>query len=290
MGTFGDAHCWQQDLNDALAEIYSQCPHEGAPPRTKEIFLVRHAKSQSNEAKETMTAGDQKKRVRLRSAMQLATVGFDSGLSSNGHAQLLEVRPAARAIGHGLQAVLFSPLQRAEQTALTLFGEEDGQGGFRPHEVAYWRALRGLKEKRFKEYVRSDSIMEERAVGLIRFMSLVPWERFAIVGHSQFFELILKIMGCSLFMSNANIWRFSVSAQEDTLRVDAQELVAKPLSGVPGSPSGDEFSDDEESPRTPRQPTRSGQSFSACLTCDDEFEQSEAAAAATAVAAAAAAR
>merc|ERR1719189_2234666 len=119
LSPFGSKSAWQRDLNEALAEIYaretSAGKFSGEPPRTKEIYFVRHAKSQSNEHKECMREATLSKGTRLRSAVQLAAGGFNSELCAEGEAQLLEVRPVARSI-EGLQAVLYSPLQRAEQT------------------------------------------------------------------------------------------------------------------------------------------------------------------------------
>lgn len=247
---FGTSYRWQRDLNEALSEVRRANP--GPPSSRKTVFFIRHAQSQSNVAKDGMQLG------RITGAFRLCTAGFDSDLSVYGRSQLLEVRPSAQEIVDELEAVLFSPLSRATQTAETLFGEEDGSGGFRPPPGKFWRAVRGLKETRFQEHAqqtlaRSQSIQRRRVCALIRFLNSLPWKNIALVGHSRLFRMMMQYMKVDMAFRNACIWRMSVEALGDSnLRCLSKQLVAQPTSGGSSpegeaSPDGDEACDGNKS-------------------------------------------
>merc|ERR1712032_467609 len=96
-----------------------------------------------------------------------------------------------------MQAVFVSPLQRARQTALALFGDGGEGEAFRPPEGKLWFELKVLKEKRAKEYAQhylsmSDSIYTERVRIFVQFLQLLPFERFVLVGHSHFFRSVFR--------------------------------------------------------------------------------------------------
>mmetsp|Transcript_122441 Transcript_122441/g.305687 ORF Transcript_122441/g.305687 Transcript_122441/m.305687 type:complete len:247 (+) Transcript_122441:70-810(+) len=232
---FGSRFEWQRDLNAALTEIRRTNP--SAPTANKTIYFVRHAESKSNVAK----AGMQKSR--LSGAMRLCAAGFDSGLSGTGQQQLLQVRPAAQNLGNEVQAVLYSPLERATQTALTLFGDEDGSGAYQPSTNKFWRPVRGLKETRFQEHaqhalVRSQSIQKRRVLAFIRFVAMLPWDTLALVGHSRFFRMMLQYMGAEVWIRNANVWRVTAEVKADgELRCVSKALIAEPFYDIVGTDS-----------------------------------------------------
>jgi len=244
---FGRRFRWQQDLNEALREIRKV--NSSQPPASKTIYFIRHAESKSNVAKEGM------RRARLTGALRLCSAGFDSGLSGTGQSQLLQVRPAAQELGADVQAVLYSPLKRATDTALTLFGEEDGSGGYRPSAGKFWRSVRGLKETRFQEHaqstlIRSQSIQRRRVLAFMRFVCELPWSSVALVGHSRFFRMMLHHMGAEVCIRNANIWRVTAEVQPDGgLHCATKALVAQPCLANPGSDSDGQVEDRDVVPR-----------------------------------------
>lgn len=224
---FGTAYGWQRELNEALGEIRKA--NSNPPPAKRTIYFIRHAESRSNVAKEGMRATG-----RLLGAMRLCAAGFDSGLSDRGREQLRQVRPAARELEGEVQAVLYSPLRRATQTALTLLGEDDGAGGYEPSADKFWRPLKGLKETRFKEHAqstlaRSDEWMLRRVHAFTRFVALLPWETVALVGHSRFFRMMSEHMGANFCIRNANVWRVVAEVQPDgCLLGTSKALIAQP--------------------------------------------------------------
>lgn len=226
---------WERDLDEALAEILAKYPRYGGPPSCKTIFFARHAQSKSNVAKREPICGGR---------LALLRQGFNSELSPLGELQLLAVRPATLEISSssGLQAVLHSPLDRAAKTALAMFGEEmeEGEGreekreggGLKPQRNLFWRPLKALKEKRAKEYMGSKDTIRKRSAAVVRFLSLLPWDCCALVGHSHLFRLVLRHMGGEVRIANANVWRVTVSMTEEReecpLRCEGSSLVAWP--------------------------------------------------------------
>jgi len=220
-----DRDGWQRELKDLQKQIASEYP--GGPTASKTIYFVRHAESTSNVARESIS------RNRIRGTVQLCAQGFDSALSDEGRRQLLEVRPEARRIEPQIEAVLHSPLKRAAQTARTLFGDEDGQGGYRPSEGKPWFAVKALKEMKFKEHAqaniaRSESIMRARVLALIEFVALLPFRTFALVGHSRFFTMMLKLLGARVRFVNASVWEVSARTVGGQLQCTAPKLIAQP--------------------------------------------------------------
>lgn len=221
----GETVQWQEDLGRALDEIRLRYP--GDPPVSKTVYIVRHAQSASNVASKRLDSGE------LKALADVARLGFDSPLSQEGCQQLVSVRPAAQQLGQELEAVLFSPLQRARRTALELFGEEDERGGFQQAPGMFWRCLAALKEKRGREHMQhrllaSQSILDKRAEAFITFLAALPWSRFAIVGHGDFSRHMLRRMGQDVQLANANILRVELTLGHGGLNCGSRKLVAWP--------------------------------------------------------------
>lgn len=233
--TFGTRRKHQRDLNDCMAKV--KLANYPVAPSSKTIYFVRHAESKSNVAKGSIG----KKPV--RGTIALMTVGFNSDLSDAGRNQLLQVRPAAQRID-GIEAVFYSPLKRAEQTALTLFGEEHGKGDFKPASGQLWLPVRAMKEARPKEWAQSScacssSIMDARVAVFIRFVSMLPFSQIVLVGHSRFFQNMFKAMESPLMLRNANIWKTALAeGGEAGLVCLSKELVAQPPDQVQLTASG----------------------------------------------------
>mmetsp|Transcript_18167 Transcript_18167/g.42770 ORF Transcript_18167/g.42770 Transcript_18167/m.42770 type:complete len:252 (+) Transcript_18167:114-869(+) len=239
-----DGQRWRKELDCILRdEVHT---HDGRlPSKRKVVYFVRHAQSLSNVAKAKMNSPQ----LLLRAAglAGLVREGFNAPLSSEGQKQLLRVRPMALGFADELEAVLFSPLVRARETALVLFGERVGTSGFRPPKGKFWRAVRALKEKRPKEYAQkflslmsSESIIESRVRGLATFLAELPWNTFALVGHSEFFTRFLRSIGAEVRFLNANIWRAELVVEQTGVRCDQVKHVGGPQASLISSDESDE--------------------------------------------------
>uniref|UniRef100_A0A6U6SKP5 Phosphoglycerate mutase (2,3-diphosphoglycerate-dependent) n=1 Tax=Zooxanthella nutricula TaxID=1333877 RepID=A0A6U6SKP5_9DINO len=241
------AQRWKLELESLAKELEAERPD--GPPAKKTIYFIRHAESMSNVARDHM------KKQRITGAVRLCSSGFDSPLSSRGRAQLLEVRPRAREIGEQIEAVIHSPLKRAAETALVLFGDEDDTGGYTQPQGTRWLMVSGLKEMRFQEHaqanlMRSQSILRARVRSFIKFVSRLPWERIALVGHSRFFSTMLRLMGEEVWLRNASIWRVHAAPEPKFgLHCVAKKLVATPADIDPADPAivGDVASSSDDS-------------------------------------------
>eukprot|EP00928_Gymnodinium_smaydae_P000213 TRINITY_DN10077_c0_g1_i1.p1 TRINITY_DN10077_c0_g1~~TRINITY_DN10077_c0_g1_i1.p1 ORF type:complete len:275 (-),score=30.79 TRINITY_DN10077_c0_g1_i1:245-1069(-) len=218
---------WQRDLNDALREIRARYPQE--PPAIKHIYFIRHAQSRSNVARAKINSGD------LCGNMRLLYSGFDSPVSDWGKTQIVEMRPHAQNICGSLEAVLFSPLQRARETALGLLGDEGENDDFQAPANLFWKPLKALKEMRFKEHAQhyltcavSQSIMDARVQTFVQFLAVLPWQTFALVGHSRFFRTMLRQMGQVVRIENAEIWRAELRQEGLGLQCTSFVRIAQP--------------------------------------------------------------
>jgi broad specificity phosphatase PhoE len=219
---------WAQELQAKIEAVHaakaapSASPAAAAAPAAsgkKTIYLVRHAESMSNK---TLRG-----RSPLTRPFYACKVGFDAVLSPEGCEQLQEVRPDARSLLPDLEAVLFSPLVRAEQTAYVLFGEEaEGNdadqgpvvaGYRRPAQVSsgdlHWGSLLGLREERPAEWAeeklgcypktKKSKVLVSRIRHVMEFLAAVPFQTFALVGHSIFLRTML---GQARKLGNSDIW------------------------------------------------------------------------------------
>lgn len=230
-----DTPLWQLDLNQALTEVQGQ--NLSVPSAIKTVYVVRHAESESNVAKQS------------NNLVKLIEVGFNAPLSEKGRRQLLAVRPATQDIRNELQGILVSPLQRAKDTAVTLFGDRDeaessairGAASFQPPAGnIFWREVRAMKEVRPKEYAQSlfacsKSILQSRVRSFMRFLARLPWDTFALVGHSKFFRTMFEFMGAPMVFENAVVWKVVLHVGDAGLSCVSQERIARPLHLTDGS-------------------------------------------------------
>uniref|UniRef100_A0A7S4Q513 Uncharacterized protein n=2 Tax=Alexandrium monilatum TaxID=311494 RepID=A0A7S4Q513_9DINO len=241
---------WQQEMAQILHEVnQSNTPILGGK---KTVYFVRHAQSRSNVAKAKMESRNFLESA--EGAASLLRVGFNAPLSDEGRRQLLSVRPHAQSLCGDLEAVFFSPLQRAHDTALALFGDGDASmdGGLRPPAGKVWRSARVLKEQRPKEHAQrllpfcAPNIMDIRVQGLLQFLAALPFQRFALVGHSIFFRTVLREMGVETYLSNAHIYQaeICISPERGDLTCSSYQLVAAPR--TPGVEAGEETPVDNE--------------------------------------------
>mmetsp|Transcript_26373 Transcript_26373/g.54675 ORF Transcript_26373/g.54675 Transcript_26373/m.54675 type:complete len:264 (-) Transcript_26373:180-971(-) len=242
MGTNGprQGRKWQRELAEILREVNVNSTPEH--PCRKTVYFVRHAQSRSNVAKAKMVSSNF--RESAEGAAGLIRAGFNAPLSALGRQQLQSVRPHAQSLCQELEAVLYSPLQRATDTALGLFGEAShttgetlggAEANLQPPTKMFWRPVRALKEKRPKEHMQemlpfhSENIMESRVRGVVCFLAALPWTRFAVVGHSNFFRAVLAKLGVRTYLCNAHIYRAELChSAEGGLACSSYDLVASP--------------------------------------------------------------
>jgi broad specificity phosphatase PhoE len=218
---------WQLDLDQTLTEVQS-CGTQ-TPSSTKTVYITRHAESESNVAKKT------------RNVIKQMQVGFDAPLSLEGRRQLHALRPTAQDIRKKVQGVLLSPLQRARQTALVLFGDEaqsaeaDNPSSYKPPpDSIFWREVKAMKEIKPKEHAQrllacSESILQARVKMFMSFLQRLPWDCFALVGHSKFFRTMFKIMGVKMIFENAVFWKVVLHTQDVGLRCISYERIPHPF-------------------------------------------------------------
>jgi len=72
--------------------------------------------------------------------------------------------------------------------------------------------------------------VRHRTEAVARFLSLLPFETFALVGHSHLFRQLVRHMGSKIIIANANVWKVTVSVTdlECRLRCDGLSLSVCP--------------------------------------------------------------
>lgn len=238
IGNSLDNTTWAQELREALHQIRAAYreSHGGADPiaaarQPKQLYIVRHAESVSNKVLRESPA--------IFKPCQMCRVGFDSDVSPEGEEQLHLVRHYSSMLLPQLEGILVSPLLRAVQTALTLFGEEcdtdDDDGfGFREHILARkkqlcWKELLALKEETLDEWTeeylccygrnQKSSMLTDRVEYVLQFFLALPWQCFAVVGHSVWFAVMLDSE--RRHIGNAEIWRVELEgAMNDDGEID----------------------------------------------------------------------
>lgn len=225
---------WQIELNQTLREVQGQ--KSSAPSAIKTVYVVRHAESESNVAKKN------------NNVVRVIQAGFNAPLSEEGRRQLLAVRPATQDIRNELQGILVSPLQRAKETALVLFGDMEKYKSTATHvaesleppsEKIFWHEVRAMKEIRPKEHAQkllcSQSILQRRVRSFMSFLARLPWDSFALVGHSKFFRTMFEFMDVKMVFENAVVWKVMLHSGDSGLSCISQERIARPLHLTDGS-------------------------------------------------------
>lgn len=162
----------------------------------KQVFLIRHAQSEQNVATARLHQGH------VSSLLRLASLGHDAPLSAAGQAQLAAARQAMVASDHrldgvGVELVAHSPLQRARDTALALFG-----GGPTPMVE-----MPTLYERTAWETFASSSF-DRRIAGVCAWLHGRNETRIALVGHGQFFK---RALGLDAVQDNVAVLECSFS-------------------------------------------------------------------------------
>jgi broad specificity phosphatase PhoE len=216
----------------------------------KTVYFVRHAESMSNVYKKRMA-------TRPWALCQLCSIGFNAPLSRKGREQLPGVRGQCQEILPQLEAVLHSPLLRAEETAKALFGavDPDHPGEFKgglPESPVPWVSLQALMEEQLPEHLEekgfgfcggpgsstkassSSRQMCQRVGTVLAFLWECPWDNIGLVGHSIWIRILMQLGGPgadAIHVANANLWRLTLGppAEPGALpQVLAYELIARP--------------------------------------------------------------
>eukprot|EP00931_Biecheleriopsis_adriatica_P010636 TRINITY_DN111704_c0_g1_i1.p1 TRINITY_DN111704_c0_g1~~TRINITY_DN111704_c0_g1_i1.p1 ORF type:complete len:261 (+),score=50.52 TRINITY_DN111704_c0_g1_i1:119-784(+) len=174
------------------------------------------------------------------SACALCSVGFDSALSEQGRRQLQKVQPICVCLLPELQAVLYSPLQRAAETAHMLFRKKPESAAALPSNTIHsidgipWVPVPCLMEQKLEEHLEepgfnvlagprrnkagltSSTRLRNRIKEFLAFAWDSDWDCFAVVGHSLWYRAMVGIatpkgqdseVGKSL--TNASVWRLT---------------------------------------------------------------------------------
>lgn len=244
--SFSCPSVWEDQLDGLLEQTARWQPD----PNHKILYFVRHAESRANVHSRQLSL------LRPWAACQLCSVGFDSDISEEGRLQLRGVRAACQAVLPELEAVLYSPLQRAQETAWALFGAEGDAPDLDAASTRVGRAwvpLECLREERLHEHleepgfnvfggprirreeITSSEAFERRIKGFLSFTWACAWSRFAVVGHSLWFR---SFMGFGEFahdagepVANASVWRITLAppVESDGLpTIVSRELVGQP--------------------------------------------------------------
>lgn len=178
----------------------------GEGEQGKTVWLVRHAESENNVSKRTFrsTFGSGRlptTRAEWVSVGQLPLVRMDTPLSAHGRRQAEAQRAVLDAADFVArerpELVLHSPLVRARDTCLTLFG-----GGGGPAVEQFDE----LYERSISEHLWR-SWLQPRVARFTAHLLSRPERRIVAVGHSSFFEEM-----CGAIMGNTSVWRATLSA------------------------------------------------------------------------------
>ena len=178
----------------------------GEGEQGKTVWLVRHAESENNVSKRTFrsTFGSGRlptTRAEWVSVGQLPLVRMDTPLSAHGRRQAEAQRAVLDAADFVArerpELVLHSPLVRARDTCLTLFG-----GGGGPAVEQFDE----LYERSISEHLWR-SWLQPRVARFTAHLLSRPERRIVAVGHSSFFEEM-----CGAVMNNVSVWRATLSA------------------------------------------------------------------------------
>jgi len=216
---------WEEELDKQLNEALSSGLRSALEPMytKKVVYFVRHAQSKSNLAKKFLFQGD----PRVLHPDYLFS-GYNSALTSKGEGQLLDVHAACQLLLPEIEAVLFSPLLRTEETARALFD---------CRKDIPWVSLQCLMERTLSETledvvsmngivgnaVTSSASFRARVQGFLRFVWICNWVTFAVVGHSLWFRNFLKFASAKILQEepeflpvNASVWRLELSAPNNS--------------------------------------------------------------------------
>lgn len=231
---------WEEELDRQFNEALGSARRSALGPMytKKVLYFVRHAQSKSNLAKKFLFQGD----PRVLQPDYLFS-GFNSALTSKAEGQLLDVRAACQFLLPEIEAVLFSPLLRTEETARALF--ECGKD-------IPWVPLQCLMERTFSETLEdfvsmngcrgnvatSSASFRARIQGFLKFVWICNWVTFAVVGHSLWFRNFLRFASAQIFEEepefspvNASVWRLELSAPNNSSGlpcISQLQLMAQP--------------------------------------------------------------
>lgn len=192
---------------------------------------------------------------------RLCGVGFDSEISEEGRRQLQAVRGACVTLLQEVEAVLYSPLQRAQETALALFASqsllEDAEENIVDPKLEFLPLL-CLMEERCEEHLQergcnmcggprlhgggltSSPLFLSRIKAFLLFAWECEWKCIALVGHSLWFRSFLAlaaspddhtVKAAAHKVSNASVWKLTLCPPKeggDMPQLSRIELVAKP--------------------------------------------------------------
>ena len=173
------------------------------------MWLVRHAESENNVSKRTFrsTFGSGRlpaTRAEWVSVGQLPLVRMDTPLSAHGRRQAEAQRAVLDAADFVArerpELVLHSPLVRARDTCLTLFGGLEGGGpAVEQFDELYERSI---SEHLWRSW------LQPRVARFTAHLLSRPERRIVAVGHSSFFEEM-----CGAVMGNVSVWCATLSAE-----------------------------------------------------------------------------
>ncbi len=183
------------------------------------VYLVRHAESENNVSKAAYR--DSLKRLRLptwtqtRAMAPMALFPMDTELSEEGRRQVAEQRrrldEADFAAASGIQLVVHSPLIRAKNTCVGLFG--DTKAPIVEHSELYERSK--------WEHLRPSAIVP-RVARFVGWLQARDERRVAVVGHSSFF----REMTGGVMLDNCSVWRFTLTT--DGAWEDSEQMFPRP--------------------------------------------------------------
>ena len=181
----------------------------GEGEQGKRVWLVRHAESENNVSKRTFrsTFGSGRlpaTRAEWVSVGQLPLVRMDTPLSAHGRRQAEAQRAVLDAADFVArerpELVLHSPLVRARDTCLTLFGGLEGGGpAVEQFDELYERSI---SEHLWRSW------LQPRVARFTAHLLSRPERRIVAVGHSSFFEEM-----CGAVMGNVSVWCATLSAE-----------------------------------------------------------------------------
>ena len=189
----------------------------------KTIIFVRHSESTNNVSKRTAarTWGLPRSLEDTKNILSLLTIPMDSSLSEEGlqmlEIQRVEFQRVLQEQQPPMEVVLYSPLQRAKQTAISLCkglplsistATDTADPAPLPLELS-----EHIYEKSLSEYLGYKSF-PTRVHSFVAELQSRHERNIVVVGHSMFFQTLVPEIGRQKqLMGNLSVWRAALTAE-----------------------------------------------------------------------------